>query len=344
MKLLITLAPGLEYGPHADIIVVDWNSKQIIDKFRYDHRFYKESHKGFAGATIYDGRLIASTEVELVQLDLAPLRLHDSRSYDYFNDVHDVKVAHDRIWVCNSGLDCVEEFDLQLNYLKSHYLVRHYGRDRRYLTQLMMVDLKRSWGKVVGSYEYYSYLTQGTRFRNVKKFFWPSGYRQSGRDLRYMDFRPHFLHPNHLQPVGNDIWVTLFSTGQIVSLREKKVLAENLGRPHDGIISNGRAYITDCKNRRVVIHEFNETTQTLGASLLDHQLPQQTCDGFVRGLAPFADRLFVGLTAKRGTPEPQRFARVASLRPDTLEPTEQWQIPNEFGNAIFSILDVSQYY
>ncbi len=344
MKLLLTLAPGLDYAAHGDLVVLDWDSRSIIDTFRYEHRYYEETHKGFAGATWHDGRLFVSTEVELLELDPAPLRLRSHRSFDFLNDAHDIAVSDDRIWVCNSGLDTVEEFDLDWNHQRAHDLVRDFGRQPKYVARLMLQDLKRSWARLRGSYFYYSYLNKRASFRNLKKLVSPTIYRESGEDLRYTDFRPHYLHPNHAACVGDDVWVTLFSSGQIVSLKTKKVIAQDLGRPHDGTISGDRFYVTDCKNRRVIAYEFDPVTQTLGKRVVERVLPLESCDGFVRGLARIDGKLFVGLTAKRGTSESQQVARVARLCPDTLEPLDQWQVPTEYGNAIFSILDATPHY
>ena len=344
MKLLLTLAPGLEFAAHGDLLVVDWESKTVLDALRYQHQFYEESHKGFAGAKLHNNYLIVSMEVELLEFELAPLKLKSSHSFNFLNDAHDIEVTDDRIWVCNSGLDSVEEFDLNWNHLNCHDMIKPFGRRPAHVWKLMRQDLKRSWKRLTGNYTYYSYLHERAPFRNVKKLIWPNFYRQSGKELRYTDFRPHFLHPNHLTKVGDDIWITLYGSGQIVSLKSQKVIAEGLGHPHDGVIVDDRLLITDCLNHRVIIYEFDVNHQKIGKLIMSKELSRVNCGGFVRGIVCVDGQVLVGLTAKRGAAPSDRFARIAQLCPKTLELLDRWQVPIEFGNSVFSIVDVTTNY
>ena len=56
------------------------------------------------------------------------------------------------------------------------------------------------------------------------------------------------------------------------------------------------------------------------------------------------DSVFVGLTARRGSPGEFQTARVVELDRQSLRPRAQWVAPQCYGLQVFSILDVSDAY
>lgn len=344
MKLIMTLGPGLTSAAHGDVAVLDWDTKEIIDDYRYEHQIYEGSHKGLTGASWFGNRLMVATEGEVLELDVAPLRLVQSHTLRCLNDVHHVASTGDRIWICNTGMDSVEELNADWEPLATHDLVRAFGRRPRQVAHLARRSMTKAWARFRGYNKMYTHLTYRPRMANLVKIVLPGSYHRRDMDLRVCDFRPHVLHPNHVLPVGDDIWVTLWQTGEIASLRRGEILLQGLGNPHDGIPVGDRFYVTDCATNRVIVHEFDPSGPSIGPRVAQRVLTQRIQEGFVRGIAVGNDRLFVGMTARRAAPDAFRVARVVSMDPDTLEITEVWNVPERFGTGIFSLMDAGESY
>ncbi len=346
MKLLLTLGPGLKPDSQCHILVVDWKKKAIVDTYRFQHNVYHQTHKGFAGASHNNGRLLAATEVELLEFDLAPLRLCASHTYPFLNDVHHIVETANRIWVCNTGLDCVEEFDKSWQWVTTHHLIRPFARRPRRIAELMILDARKSWKRLRGKYEYYTHLTKRPPFRNIRKLCRQDAYRRGRSDLRVMDFRPHVLHPNHLLPIGDDLWVTLWQTGEIISLQRGRVVASHLGRPHDGIIAGNQLFVTDCKTNQVIVHEieYRQSGIDVGCRVSRCAVTENVSEGFLRGIAVQAESVFVGLTARRGSSRKHQTARVIELERRSLQILDEWVVPLQYGRHIFSVVNVTDDY
>jgi hypothetical protein len=343
MKLLLTMGPGLTPGPHGDIVVLDWERREAIDRFRYRHQVFAESHKGFAGASWHGDRLLAVTEVQILELAAAPLRLLREKSLPFLNDAHHACVKENSIYLANSGLDTVEELDREFNHKATHHLVPRHAKDWRRIGELLGEDLKRWLKRKAGRITFYTHLPHRPAFRNLRKLLFPRSFRESGEDLRFHDFRPHALHPNHVLPVNGDVWVTLWRHGRIVSLKSGEVIAEGLGRPHDGVISGEEFYATDCHTNRLFVYRFDGSRQTIGELLAVVPVTGKVEEGFLRGVAADQHHVYVGLSARRGI-EAHDTARVRALKKWSWEPAGEWVAPYELGRQIFSVLDASDKY
>jgi len=344
MKLLLTLGPGLEPASEGHVLVLDWPTKRIVDEFCYRHQVYEKSHKGLAGASLRDGRLLVAGECEALEFDLAPLRLVGSRSFPFLNDVHHLAASKGGIWICNTGLDCLEEFDTAWQLRRTHQLVGRFGRKPLQVLQLLKDDLRKSWRRMRGNYDYYEHLTERPPFRNVMKLLSQNAYRRNGRDVRFSDFRPHVLHPNHVLPVGDDLWVTLWRTGEIVSLRQGVVLAQGLGRPHDGFPAGDELYVTDCHRNRLIVHALDRDLPAIGARIAEKVVTGHVSEGFLRGVAVAGDLVFVGLTARRGALAEFRTGRVVAMDRKSLTVLDAWTVPTQYGLQVYSVVDVTSFY
>jgi len=342
MKLCITLGPGLQPTPYGDVVVLDWRDRRVVDEFRYRHAVYEQSHKGLCGASWSGDHLLVASEAELLEFHVAPLRLKSARTLNFLNDVHHIASDSEHIWVCNTGLDCIEELDAAWSPVETHHLVRPFGRDATNVASLLYHDFRKSWKRLRGRYEHYTHLTKRPAFRNVVKLCRQDAYRRNGSELRFSDFRPHVLHPNHVLPVGNDLWITLWRTGEIVSLRQERVLLKDLGRPHDGIIANDKLYVTDCKENRLLVYDIRG--QTPGGKLAEVRITEHKQEGFLRGIAVGEGLIWVGLTSRRGAPTQFKTARIVALDAQTLQRVDQWVVPSEYGMQIFSILNAERFY
>lgn len=339
MKLILTLGPGLSTEPYGDLVVLDWETKSVVDEFRYEHRFYEKSHKGLAGGSWQDGGLLIATEVEILKFDVAPLRFVKGHTSRVLNDVHHVAASADRIWICNTGLDCLEELDLDWEPLETHDLVRDFGRRPAGMARLARRSVTKSWNRFRGRYELYTHLTHRPWLPNVMKTIRPGLYHRRDIDLRVCDFRPHVLHPNHVLPMGDDVWVTLWQTGEVASLKHRRVLARDLGNPHDGIPAGDRFYVTDCLHNRLIVHHFDPETCTIGARCIDRILTEHRSEAFVRGVAVGDELIFVGMSVRRMAPPGFGSARIAALDRTTLKLVEEWTIPEKYGKQVFSLID-----
>jgi hypothetical protein len=190
----------------------------------------------------------------------------------------------------------------------------------------------------------YEHLTDRPFLSGVAKLFRENAYRAQDRDLRFCDFRPHVLHPNHILPVGDDIWITLLMTGELISLRSGLVLASDLGRPHDGIVAGDEFFLTDCASNRVIKYEFDADTMRLGLRIAEGEVTACKQQGFLRGLVVVGDTIFAGLSARRGASAEFRTARIVALDRKSLVPIDTWVVPDKLGRGVFSILDVSRSY
>ena len=188
-KLVLTTGPGINPTQHGDGLVLDWDRKQIIDKLRFTHGVYDNSHKGLAGGTWHGETLLVATECELLELSVAPLRLREVRSFPFLNDVHHLAAHGDRIWVCNTGLDCVEELDTQWQVLETHDLINFPGRRLRYAVRSLRETMWRGWQRIRYRQKRYPHLPVRPPFRNTRKLLVKNAYRKQDRELRYSFFR-----------------------------------------------------------------------------------------------------------------------------------------------------------
>ena len=62
------------------------------------------------------------------------------------------------------------------------------------------------------------------------------------------------------------------------------------------------------------------------------------------GIAVVGGLVFVGVTFRRGPGVESRFARIVALWRDNLDPCGEWEIPREYGQQVFSVLDATQKY
>lgn len=343
-RLLLTTGPGLEQTPHGNILVVDWERKRIVDKYRYTHGVHERSQKGLAGAAWHNGGLLVATECELVEFTLCPLAVKQVRSFSFLNDVHHVVPYRNRIWVCNTGLDCVEELNAEWTPVNTHDLLGPVGRRIGYAMSSIRESLRTRYHTIRGWRKPYDHLSDRPLLPNTQKLLRRNAFRHKDRELRFSLFRPHIVHPNHLLSVNGEIWVTLSFSGQIVSLKDGRIVASGLGRVHDGIVADNEHYVTDADTNRLIVHEFDPNGPALVRRLMEKTITGQICEGFLRGVAVIGDRVFVGLTARRSAPDRWSRACVLALSRGSLKVLDEWVIPEEFGKMVFSILDATDVY
>lgn len=129
MYLLLTLGKYQENNPY--LAVLDWESKQIIDKFTYHSVDFPDiPSSSFRGGTFYDGLFYVCTFNEVIAVDIETWAVRKKLSCPTFNDLHDVFVDEDGIWVCSTGLECVEHYSHDLDFVQRFNMCETDTRER----------------------------------------------------------------------------------------------------------------------------------------------------------------------------------------------------------------------
>ena len=161
MKLLISTGPGLTASREGHIVVFDYERKCVVDSLSYQHRVHESNRKGLEGASWYKDNLLVASECELLTLDVAPLKLVESRSFPFFNDVHHVVASGDQIWICNSGLDRIDEFDASWQPVRSHNVMGPPTRRLRYAVTSFRRNTQKWYSRLSGWEIAYDHHHQG---------------------------------------------------------------------------------------------------------------------------------------------------------------------------------------
>jgi hypothetical protein len=133
----------------------------------------------------------------------------------------------------------------------------------------------------------------------------------------------------------------MLNSGQILRVPDGKVLAKGLGSPHDGITVDDDFFVTDCLHSRFI--KFEIRNEIPCQRKFEVKISSSNGRGFLRGLAIIKENAFLGLSALRGAKHYSQ-GRILRVDRDSGDLLEEWSIPAEFGNNIFSIVNVSEYY
>jgi len=342
MKLLVTCGPGVESRADADILVVDWDTKQIIDHINLKQIMFPVSPKGFAGAALNGDHIVVTSEVELFKFNLNPITLICRTSPPSLNDAHYILPIKGKHYVCNSGMDTIEVFNDGFEHLETIFLLEKFNLAFDKTIELLKEDLRRFIDRMTGGYKHYSHLKYKARMKAIRKLMNQRSFYHSQPDKRLYEYRPHILHPNCLVEYDNEIWVTMFRPGVVFSLDSGRVLASGLNRPHDGEIDDGAVVVTECQTNKIVVTPIvNEGDALPIPRIIDATL--KLSEGFLRGLAVTGDSYYCGLTVRR-IPGAWKTARVLQIDKISGDRIDEWEIPVEYGQQVYSVLNVSEYY
>ena len=118
-------------------------------------------------------------------------------------------------------------------------------------------------------------------------------------DYRVISTKPHVSHPNHVFKIGRELWVTRFNQKDAVSLNNlEKRIDISEGKPHDGLIRDGRLYFTTVNGMIVVFDVLN--LKKKGTHNLSSLFPDYS-PGWCRGLEIIGEFAYVGFSALRWT-------------------------------------------
>ena len=126
--------------------------------------------------------------------------------------------------------------------------------------------------------------------------------RPPGVDLRQLDhdaLKPHLVHPNHVQPVGDALWVTRFEDRAAACLVSGRRIPLPEAMPHDGRLRGGLLWFTQVTGRVVAVDPVTlERRVELDLAVLTGE-PRML--GWCRGVEVVGSRLFVGFSMLRRT-------------------------------------------
>jgi hypothetical protein len=357
------MGAGTYFSKYAYLIVVNLVQGEVVEEFKLRHQIYEESTKGFTGASLdrQNGTLWVTTEAEIFELSLNPIRVIKRTTKPFLNDVHHVYVddSSKEIFVSNTGLDTVEIFDLNLNHKKSVSLLKKwrylktgfkqffFKKTRRKIKNFLLKLKRFSLFKAEKFWQEdmrYKHLSKNIFLADFYKLFFPNVFYSNKFDLRYTIFRPHILHPNHIFKIGNQYLVTLKNTGEVVDLDTKEVVLSNLKGVHDGILKKGLYILTqaDLGYLSYCIHT-EEDIDFSNKKLLDIEVCSPK-EGFVRGVDLFEDNIVAVTVSKRREIGDDSPAYIALFNLDNQRFLNRFEIPLKYGTNPYSILDVTEKY
>jgi len=359
---LITIGGGHKFSPYANLLVMNLATGQVVEEFKLKHQVYEQSTKGFTGGHIAtDGTLWVTTEAEILQFRLNPLELLQRVSYRYLNDVHHLYVDSEcnRILVCNTGLDAIEVYSMNFDHIQSISLTQNRKYLKRAIKSLLINKPRRRlrdfllrsnrmfrshieelWAEDMR----YKHLTDNVLLADIYKAFWPGQLYRSKRDLRYVVFRPHILHPNFTWKVGNNYLITLKNTGEVITLENHVTLISGLKAPHDGILSHSTYLLTEAGGGWL---SYSRPVNSVD-DLCNAQLQRiQVCnpkEGFIRGVDLLSEDKAVAAISKRREITDNRPAYLSLIDLGREQCSARVNLPLKYGTNPFSILDVTKFY
>lgn len=126
------------------------------------------------------------------------------------------------------------------------------------------------------------------------------------RDLPFRTFKPHEVHPNHLTWYKDELWFTGLETQTFAPVGGGHPgLHLQEGLPHDGLQFGDELWFTTV-NGYVLAYDTDTLRRTRRLHL-PSLMPRKGQMGWIRGLAKYGQRLFVGMTLLRTSRIRERF-------------------------------------
>ncbi|MDP3151448.1 MAG: hypothetical protein Q8N23_02180 [Archangium sp.] len=194
--------------------------------------------KGFTGARWLDPRTLLVASFSAVwRFDVPTWACTGILHQPDFNDLHDVHVAHDegRLFVCNTGLDGIESFDLNGRFLGRHSLSPTW------------FDARRQDGWAVERHQFANLLASGWSRSAAPEFVRAKGENYGGDGPRPEFHRRlvrDYAHPNHVSIINGRLAVTLLAAKEVRCLRTFETIARFEGHPHDAESFDGLVWTT----------------------------------------------------------------------------------------------------
>jgi hypothetical protein len=117
---------------------------------------------------------------------------------------------------------------------------------------------------------------------------------------RGVNLKPHRAHPNYVFYAGGEVWATRFEKRDVICLTQPDRRIEvGLERVHDGVLHNGRLYLTTVNGHVVIANpDTLRVERTLDLNTLH---PDHLLLGWCRGLLLHGSTAWVGFSRIRPT-------------------------------------------
>ena len=359
LRVLVSIGCGIGFSKFAHLLVLDLDSKKVIEIFKYRHRLYPQSTKGFLGISRKkNGNVLVNTEAEIMEFALNPIVMANYFTWPFFNDIHFAMYDEitDQIFVCNTGLDSLEIFDCNFKHLRSiplakgmKYLRQHskafFGKIKRTARNLCLkVRRQITPDNFFAEDIRYKNLSSSFCFANIRKAFFPQSLYKMQHDFRYVLFRPHILHPNYLCRVANELLLTIKNIGSIISLSTGLPILTNLEDPHDGILAGDTYLITESSRGTLLFARKVKTVDDINEQTMETINICEPSKGFVRGVDLLDDNTAVVSISKRREINDKRPAWLAIVDLNDKKIIDRFEVPIKYGTNPFSVINVSNIY
>ena len=194
--------------------------------------------KGFTGARWLDAQTLLVANFSAVwRFDVRSWAVAGVLHQSDFNDLHDVHVDHstNRLYVCNTGLDAIEVFDLDGRFLGRHSLSPAW------------FDAGRQQGMAVKRDEFPKLVAVGWARAVVLEIARATGgyYGASAEEFQFhRRIVRDYVHPNHVSLIEGRLVVTMLATKEVRCIQTLETLAAFDGHPHDGQAFDGLFWTT----------------------------------------------------------------------------------------------------
>lgn len=233
---------------------------------------------------------LVCSSTAVYRIDARTCRITGKLSMPSFNDLHGITVHEQRLYVVNTGLDCIDVFDIDGRFVGTHgFECAWLAAERQrgvYPSRTHWIALRqRGWHErsdaVVADEQLGSYYSQDT----AQPF-----HKRKVRD---------YVHPNHICFLHGRPLVTSLTRCAIIDLHTWETVIELSTPPHDGQVVGEQLWLTlvdghiECYerlgDRYERIHRFDITLMT-------------DVSGWCRGLYVTDDIVAVGFTEIRRPP------------------------------------------
>lgn len=293
MRVWVTLGYFDERGD-GSIFELDANDGSAREILSFDPpESLRVPHKGFTGAawTMREGRgdLLICGSAAVYRFDGATLAHTGTLAQPSFNDLHGVTVHGDRMYVVNTGLDCVEVFEIDGKFFGSIGFEAPWLMSKR---QAGAVPTHDEWTRMHNA----GWAGLDATFKPEQ----PAGsYFHTDPELPFCKRQQlDFVHPNHAWMHEGRLFVTSLVRRSVTDVFGWREVLSTASPPHDGIVVNGEHLLT-----RVDGYVERRPADALGAdpTVIDVTAISGV-SGWCRGVYEDKDLLWVGFTEIRHRP------------------------------------------
>lgn len=245
--------------------------------------------KGFTGAAWLDDDLLVCGSAAVFRLNGEDLTPRGTLALPSFNDLHGVAVAGDRIHVVNTGLDCVDTFDLDGAFLGSTSFEAGWLIASRVAGE---TPTRADWRRL-----------HARGWRGSGHDFAPDSpdgayYRGDARQPFHQRQQRDFVHPNHVCSLDGRLLVTSLVRQAVIDASTWRQVIRVDSPPHDGLVHGDGFFIT-----RVDGHvERRDLGDLAGAGEVIDITRASGVSGWCRGLHIDEELMWVGFTEIRQRP------------------------------------------